>query len=187
MTQLNKTSKEKYETSISGSIHRAAAEIFRRRVVVVDSVEGAKAWMETSSERGTKVRLAFVDFCQFASLQVKGDWSKALSVAPGDVMQKELVTKFQTLPMTPIVGSLLVRCASGKADKFFDTCSNWMPYSRSIFIPIDVPAIYEKCLRSAARRALGPVGDLRERTGSGIYHANPGRTGFETLRQAGSS
>ena len=38
-------------------------------------------------------------------------------------------------------------------------------YPRTIFVPIDVPAMYDRILRSAAKRALGPSTDMRERSG----------------------
>ena len=40
-----------------------------------------------------------------------------------------------------------------------------MPNRSCVFVPIDVPPAFEKFLKSAAKRALGPSGDARERTG----------------------
>ena len=34
-----------------------------------------------------------------------------------------------------------------------------------IFVPIDLPTVYERAVKSAARRALGPSADVQERSG----------------------
>ena len=67
--------------------------------------------------------------------------------------------------MTPIVGSALIRYGS-QLPQFFDTdLDKSMPYSSRVFVPIDLPASFEKFLKSAAKRALGPAGDSLERSG----------------------
>ncbi len=46
--------------------------------------------------------------------------------------------------------------------------SEEFPYPRAIFVPIDLPAAYESAVKSAAPRALGPIGDVLERSGVGF-------------------
>ena len=45
------------------------------------------------------------------------------------------------------------------------TNTNIVRPNSSAFVPIDLPCAYEKYLKSAARRALGPAGDSLERSG----------------------
>ena len=47
----------------------------------------------------------------------------------------------------------------------FNGLNKHMMCGRSLFVPIDVPAHYERIQKSAARRALGPTVDLKERSG----------------------
>ncbi len=67
--------------------------------------------------------------------------------------------------MSSISGSMLIRSGSVSIDHFSAEVSDHFPYPRSIFVPIDLPPNYERAVRSAARRALGPVGDIMEKSG----------------------
>ena len=76
-----------------------------------------------------------------------------------------MASKLSCLPMTPIVGSALIRYGF-QTCQFFDVdLANSMPYRSSVFVPIVLPSSYEKFLKSAAKRALGPAGDSLERSG----------------------
>jgi len=147
---------------------QAAAELLRHRLTVVDSIAAAKNFMESTAQKnksGMRCRVAFVDITQDGKLQVKGTWSKLLSVQPGKEAQEDMAKKLTCLPMTPIVGSVIIRCGAQTCQFFDFELAKWMPYSSSVFVPIDLPGTYEKFLKSAARRALGPAGDSLERSG----------------------
>ncbi len=97
----------------------AAAVVYRRKVVVVASVAEATSWMETGTHEKYSCRLIFIDFTQFPQLQQSGNpYSTKLSKGPDKVLQEELGRNIQTLPMTPVTGSLLVRAAGHALDTF---------------------------------------------------------------------
>ena len=60
-----------------------------------------------------------------------------------------------------------------------------MPYSSRVFVPIDLPASFEKFLKSAAKRALGPAGDSLERSGVEFQIRTIGARGDEENQQEG--
>ncbi len=106
-----------------------------------------------------------IDFTQHVKFQTRGKWAKALNVVPDKASQQELANSVQGLPMTSIVGSALVRHGSATCQFFDGTMGKSMPFAASIFVPIELPSSFEKFLKSAAKRALGPTGDSRERPG----------------------
>ena len=69
---LNKDAKRKQEAALEEQVNKAAAEILRTRLVVVDSVPAAKSYMETCHKEGLRTRVAFTDWTQFQSLQSSG-------------------------------------------------------------------------------------------------------------------
>ena len=80
--QLNKDAKKKQADALQAQVCFAAAEVFRSRVVVVDSTASAKAYMESCCKDGLRARVVYLDWTQYASLQSKGAWSKVLSRQP---------------------------------------------------------------------------------------------------------
>ena len=79
--------------------------------------------------------------------------------------QKEIAANLLTIPMSAISGTLLLRSGQVSIDHFNAEISDEFPYPRSIFVPIDLPTNYERAVKSAARRALGPMSDVLERSG----------------------
>jgi hypothetical protein len=79
--------------------------------------------------------------------------------------QKEVAANLLTIPLSSISGTLLLRSGQCAIDHFNAEISEEFPYPRVIFVPIDLPAAYERAVKSAARRALGPMGDVLERSG----------------------
>jgi hypothetical protein len=79
--------------------------------------------------------------------------------------QKEVAANLLTIPLSSISGTLLLRSGQCSIDHFNTEISEEFPYPRAIFVPIDLPAAYERAVKSAARRALGPIGDVLERSG----------------------
>ena len=67
--------------------------------------------------------------------------------------------------MSAISGTLLLRSGQVSIDHFNAEISDEFLYPRSIFVPIDLPTNYERAVKSAARRALGPMSDVLERSG----------------------
>ena len=163
--RMNADAERKRNLDMRAAFGRAAAVIFRHKVVVVESIQEAKAWMETRTNDKLSCRIVFVDFTQFQSLSSVAEYSKVLNIGAPQAFQEALGDEVRMLPMTPCTGSLLVRVGSHPIDHFNIKASQWMGRERTIFIPIDVPPSYEKYLRSAARRALGLKGDLQERSG----------------------
>ena len=79
--------------------------------------------------------------------------------------QKEVAKNLLTIPLSAICGTLLLRSGQNSIDFFNAELSEEFPYTRPIFVPIDLPSTYERAVKSAARRALGPIGDVLERSG----------------------
>ena len=69
------------------------------------------------------------------------------------------------MPMSAINGTLMVRSGQISVDLFNAEITEQFPYPRAIFVPIDLPPTYERAVKSAARRALGPQSDLMEKSG----------------------
>ena len=82
---LNKDAKKKQEAHLQDQLRKAAAEIIRTRVVVLENTAAAKAYMESCTTEGLRTRVVYVDFTQFASLQSKGAWFKTLCKQPSKV------------------------------------------------------------------------------------------------------
>ena len=79
--------------------------------------------------------------------------------------QKAVAASVLTIPLSSICGTLLTRSGQGSIDYFNAAISEEFPYPRSIFVPIDLPLTYARAIKSAARRALGPMLDVQERSG----------------------
>ena len=79
--------------------------------------------------------------------------------------QKAVAANVLTIPLSSICGTLLIRSGQSSIDYFSAAISEEFPYPRSIFVPIDLPLTYARVLKSAARRALGPLLDVQERSG----------------------
>ena len=79
--------------------------------------------------------------------------------------QKAVAANVLMIPLSPICGPLLIRSGQSTTDLFSAAVSEEFPYSRTIFVPIDLPGAYERAIKSAARRALGPMLDVQERSG----------------------
>ena len=68
----------------------------------------------------------------------------------------------------PVVCHLWHRAFAVRASSighFNAEISDEFPNPRSIFMPIDLPGSHERAVKSSARRALGPMGDVLERSG----------------------
>ena len=79
--------------------------------------------------------------------------------------QKAVAANVLTIPLSSICGTLLIRSGQSTIDWFSAAISEEFPYSRTIFVPIDLPLTYARAIKSAARRALGPMLDVQERSG----------------------
>ena len=79
--------------------------------------------------------------------------------------QKAVAANVLTIPLSSICGTLLIRSGQSTIDWFSAAISEEFPYPRSIFVPIDLPLTYARAIKSAARRALGPMLDVQERSG----------------------
>ena len=98
--------------------------------------------------------MAFVDFTQDGTLQVKSSWPKLLNAQPGKEAQQDMASRLTCLPMTPIVGSAIVRHGSQTCQFFDFDLAGSMPYSSSVFAPIDLPSlreVLEVCRQARAR------------------------------------
>ena len=155
---LNKDAVKKREAALDREFHAAAIAIFRSRLVVVEDALAVKSYMESASKEGLKARIAYMDLSQYPSLTVKGKWSKNLAKEPSKEFQKHLAQKVQLLPVTPITGSLILRSCYVSLESFNTDVAQTFPakYQKTLFVPIDLPKIYEARLKSAAARSLGP-------------------------------
>ena len=162
---LNKDAKKRQATALDEQLYKAAAEVLRSRLVVVDSTASAKSYMESCSSDGLRTRVAFVDWTQFSSLQSTGLWTKVLSTKPTKEFQKKVSDELMMLPFVAINGCILIRAGQQPIDHFNAELSDSFPFPRPIFVPIDLPPVYARAVKSAARRALGPSADAQERSG----------------------
>ena len=164
---MNKDAKKRHENNLKKELGRAAAAVLRQRLVVVDSLNSAKAWMESCSKDGAKARIQYLDWTMLPNLQTSQDWSKLLLKQPSKATQEDIAKKVLSVPSTPITGSLLVRNSRARLDKFFDDVAASYParYEKTLFVPIELPTKLARAIRSAAARALGPDGDHNEKSG----------------------
>ena len=96
-----------------------------------------------------------------------------------------MASKLASLPMTPIVGAALIRYGC-QSFQFVDCdLASSMLCRSSVFVPIDVPPAFEKFLKSAAKRALGPAGDSLERSGVEFQIRTIGARADEENQQEG--
>ena len=59
---MNKDAKKKHEKNLEKELGRAAAAVFRQRLVVVENTAAAKAWMESCSKDGARARVVYLDW-----------------------------------------------------------------------------------------------------------------------------
>ena len=164
---MNKEAKKRHENNLKKDLGRAAAAVLRQRLVVVESMAAAKAWMESCSKDGAKARILYVDWTMLPNLQTSGDWSKLLLKQPSKATQEDVAKKVLSVPSTPITGTLLSRNSRARLDKFFDEVATSYParYEKTLFVPIELPNKLARAMKSAAARALGPDGDHAEKSG----------------------
>ena len=164
---FNKDAVKKRDAAMEKAFHGAAAQVLRSRMVVVDSVNSAKSFMESSSKDGLKARMLYLDVAQIQSLQSSGKFSKVLVKQPSQEQQKTFARSILTVPVSPITGSLLIRGAHVRLDVLHGEIADNYPsrYEKSLFIPIDLPTAYARCMKSAAARALGPMSNRNDRSG----------------------
>ena len=163
--QMNAQAKKKREADMEQAFLQAAAAILRNRLVVVDSFQAAKAYMESSSTSGYKCRITYCDFTQHSSLQSKGSYTKVLCNQPNLKFQETMAQNILMLPMTSIIGTVLTRSGGVGLEKFSDKMSASFGRPSSLFVPVAMPAAYLKHIKSATKRALGPHIDTQERSG----------------------
>ena len=162
---LNTQEKKKREEALTQELMLASAAVLRHRLHVVDSLASAKLYMESSSKDGLKGRIVYVDLAQQQSLLTKGRYTKYLITQPDKKFQEDLATQVLAVPMTPIVGTALLRTCNVNMQDYFTKIGNKMSPARTLFVPVDMPPAYEKHIKSGARRALGPLGDGQDREG----------------------
>ena len=164
--QLNKDAVKEREAALEEECAKAAAEIIRSRVKVVASVEEVKDHMERNSKDGIRARCLWLDWTQSSALQTSGTWTKSLAAQPSKKVQEEVCASILKLPYTPITGGVVIRQGPMLfLNDFLSGLNKHMTCGRSLFVPIDVPAHYDRIQKSAARRALGPTVDLKEISG----------------------
>ena len=144
---------------------QSAAAVLRHRLKVVDSLASAKLFMESSNREGLKARIIYIDLPQHHALLSKGQYTENLIIQPDKKIQEDLANQVLAVPMTPIVGSTLIRPATANMQDYINKIGNKMTPSRTLFVPIDMPPAFEKHLKSGARRALGPTSDSNDRSG----------------------
>ena len=85
----------------------------------------------------------YVDLSQFPALTVKGKWSRNLAKEPTKDFQKILAQKVQTVPFTPITGSLILHGCRVSLEHFNAEVVASVPskYPKTLFIPIDLPTL----------------------------------------------
>ena len=137
--QMNAQMKKKREADMEQSFLLAAAAVLRNRLVVVDSFQAAKSFMESSSTSGYKCRVAYVDFTQHGSLVSKGAYTKVLCTQPGARLQEAMAQNVLTLPMTSIIGTVLSRSGGVGLEKFNEKLANAFGRPSSLFVPVAMP------------------------------------------------
>ena len=173
---LNKDMAKKRDAALEREFHAAAMAVLRSRVVVVDDVASVKAYMESASKDGLKARTLYMDISQYPSLAVSGKWSKNLARQPTQEMQKKLATNVKVVPVTPITGSLILRSCHVSLESFNTELAKSFAakYQKTMFVPVDVPRAYERAMRSAAARSLGPSSVRSEKSGIEFHFRSVG-------------
>ena len=186
VARLNKDAETQRDNLLQQKFLEAAAEVLRQRLTVVDSSSSAKCFMESAPVRdGIKARTLLVDITQDSNCQCKSTkWSKMLCATPSQAAQKELAENIKRLPMTPIVGSVILRSGGSSIHHLEELLRPAMPYTSEIFVPIDIPATLEKHIKSGARRALGPIADHMEKSGIQYHVRTIGARGADKLSTA---
>ena len=132
---LNKDATNKQVAALDAQLCAIAAQIIRSRVQIVESLAGAKAFMESSCKEGLRTRVAYVDWNHFGCVQTKGAWSKALCKQPAKEMQKDVGQKLMILPYSPINGTVLIRSGQISIDHFNGELTEQFPYPWAILFP----------------------------------------------------
>ena len=153
--RLNHDARTEREAAMEAQVHQLAANVWRSRVVVVDSAEAAKRYMQQSSP-GITARTIVIDFAMPADLQ-SGPRSRKVSRNLTKEIQKALAEKAQLIPATSIYGSILVRGCGHCAEEFHDILDKSHSFKRTVTVPVDVPEDWMRFVRSAQRRSNGPV------------------------------
>ena len=105
--QLNKDCEDNHKKNTEALFFKSAAHLFRSRVVVFESAENAKRWME-SSQAGLKMRVAILDVSMPPSLQTSHR-SRQISLKPNEAQQDGWAKDIKLLPATPVLGHVLIR------------------------------------------------------------------------------
>ena len=115
--KLNKQAQSDRDAILKQKFLAEAANVIRSRLVVVNTAAEAKRWME-SSMPGFVARCVVVDVGQSSRLQTASK-SRNISKAPTDSDAKVWADSIMTLPVTPVVGGVLVRpCQHSSVQKF---------------------------------------------------------------------
>ena len=85
---LNKDGIRKRDAALERPFHSAAVAVLRSRVVVDADPIAVKSYMESASKEGLKARTLHMDFSQYPSLTVTGEWSRNLARQPTKDFQK---------------------------------------------------------------------------------------------------
>ena len=157
VTQLNKDARAKRAADSKQLILSECMSVLRNRVVVVNSAEQLKSYMECQ-QSGLVARVVVVDSTMPSSRQA-GSKSRSVCLAMSKSVQEDLAKAIKILPATPVVGSVLIRSGNQSVDVLESCLKNTHAHRRSMVVPVVVPEKDMRYLRSGVRRANGPNDD----------------------------
>jgi len=153
--ELTETAKKERVHAAKALIAEVSANKLRNSLHVFQSAGEVKAWME-SRQQGYTARIINVDLGQSAIHQTQPS-SRAPVMNPSQEKCKEWYRDVLSIPVTPVVGSVVVR-PCGRSNVFYldQELQQVFKYHRNLVVPLAVSQTTLGKWRSGAARSSGP-------------------------------
>ena len=158
---LSATAKKERAAAARLAVCNESARKMRNCVHYFRSVAGVKEWM-TANSRGYTARVVVLDIGQSAAHQCLGG-KRVLVSNPSKEKCEEWYKDILCIPVTPVVGSVMVR-GCGKSNVFYlDTAlGKVFKYRRGLVVPLAASETTMGKWRSGATRMFGPDAGEKE-------------------------
>ena len=145
--------------AIKHELQRFAADVYRSKVAAFSKIEEAKAYMETGGAGVALVaRTMLIDVTMPKDRQT-GPKSRSVCAAPSKELQKEWASHVKMIPVSPVIGHVLIRPALHGVEQLNLDLKTTHAHVRQIMVPIDVPTSLLGAIKSGVGRAKGPGAD----------------------------
>jgi hypothetical protein len=162
--ELNAQELKRRDEEAEGRIMKAAAEVWRFSVKVVPDVDAAVSYMQSASHGGLQARVCVADLTMAASCQTAAK-SRKLVKEPSEEAQKKMAEQIKMIPKTPIIGHALIRLSTCDGYTLMKSMSGMLPHKRTFLVPIAVPGMFQRTLKSGASRSTGASDEMQDRSG----------------------